>query len=265
MPRVYGAAAATAALAAFLPVVTARFVRAAGRTLSYRIEPFAPADQKLLTAAQLAILEKLNRRDLEHLARLDHVIAPESWLDDELEYSPLPRTWPWAGEFPKALVVHQPSQVFGAYESGRLVRWGPVSTGRKESPTPAGLFHLTWRAKSRRSAENDEWVLKWYFNFVNERGVSFHQFELPGRPASHACVRLLARDAKWIYDWGEQWQLNPDKRRVDHEGTPVLIVGTYDFVHPAPWLTLDWWQTPIDLPAGPLELNHRFAIPRMNN
>jgi hypothetical protein len=217
---------------------------------SYHFAPFKPADQRHFSAAQLAILEKLNRRDLEHLARLERVIAPDTWVDDELTYSPLPAAWPRAETIPKALIVDQPSQIFGAYEMGRLVRWGPVSTGRKESPTPEGLFHLTWRAKSRRSTENDEWILKWYFNFVNERGVSFHQFELPGRPASHACVRLLERDAKWIYDWGEEWRLNADRHHVDREGTAVVINGTYDFAKPPPWLSLMWWQTPIALPDG---------------
>ena len=40
-----------------------------------------------------------------------------------------------------------------------------------------------------------EWQLNWYFNFHNFRGLAFHEFDLPGVPASHACVRLLARDA----------------------------------------------------------------------
>jgi len=55
-----------------------------------------------------------------------------------------------------------------------------VSTGRRETPTPDGAFHLTWRARSRRSTDNEDWLLEWYFNFVNERGVSFHLFDLPG-------------------------------------------------------------------------------------
>lgn len=215
---------------------------------AYRIAPFGAADQRQFTPDQLGLLEKLNRRDAVHLARLTEVIAPDAWPDDELDDSPLPRDWPWAAQFPKLIVVHEPSQVFGAYEAGRLVRWGPVSTGRAEKPTPAGLFHLTWRAKSRRSTENDEWVLKWYFNFINERGISFHEFELPGRPASHACVRLLERDAKWIYDWGDQWQLSDDRKQVAVVGTPVLIVGAYDFKHPPPWLNLDWWSKTIELP-----------------
>ena len=127
-------------------------------------------------------------------------------------------------------------QVFGAYENGQLVRWGPVSTGRKETPTPAGEYNLTWRSRKRRSTDNEAWVLEWYFNFVNERGVSFHQFDLPGYPASHACVRMLQRDAMWLYGWGEQWTLDPeDKRKIVTPGSAVLIAGVYDYKAPAPW------------------------------
>jgi len=150
------------------------------------------------------------------------------------------------------IVVHQPSQVFGAYEAGHLVRWGPISSGREVTQTPAGFYHLTWRSKSRRSSDNREWILNWYFNFVNERGVSFHEFELPGRPASHACVRLLNRDAKWIYDWGESWVLAEDKHHVEKEGSAVFVMGTYNFKQPPPWLALDWWNQTIPLPETPL-------------
>lgn len=211
----------------------------------------APTFRTRFTPAQMALLEKLNRRDLEHLLRLKDMIIPEEWRDDELTYSPLPLAWAWAAGLPKAIVVHQPSQVFGAYEAGRLVRWGPVSSGRKETPTPAGVYALTWKAKSRVSTDNDQWLLKWYFNFINSRGVSFHQFELPGVPASHACVRLLERDAEWLYAWGEQWTLTADRRSVAAPGTPVLILEVYDYSRPAPWISAEWWRTPIVLPADP--------------
>ncbi len=235
------------------------------RAFAYQAPPAPPAsgaayhleaiDPKTLstryTAQQIALLEKLNRRDLEHLLRLKEIIAPDEWLDDELSYSPLPREWAWAGQFPKALVVDQPSQVFGAYASGQLVRWGPVSTGRQETPTPSGVYNLNWKSKSRTSTDNDQWLLKWYFNFINSRGVSFHQFELPGLPLSHACVRLLERDAQWVYDWGEQWTFGADRRNIVTPGTPVVVLGTFDYRRPAPWLALEWWRAPIELPVDP--------------
>lgn len=244
------AAAAGAFLAALGASAHQHLADAAVTLAAYKVDRVEPATiTKRFTPEQIGILEKLNRRDLQHLVRLEEMIAPVEWLSDELDYSPLPRTWPAVEAQAKVIVVHQPSQVFGAFESGRLVRWGPVSSGRKETPTPAGSFHLNWRSKSRVSTDNDQWLLKWYFNFVNERGVSFHEFELPGYAASHACVRLLARDAKWIYDWGEEWTLSKNKRDVVKAGTPVFILDVYDVAHPPPWLSLDWWRAPLSLPS----------------
>ena len=228
---------------------------AASPRIIYRLEPVIPATlAKQFSKAQLGILEKLNRRDLEHLARLKEMIVPEVWPSvepteaDELAYGVLPATWEWATERNKAIVVLQPDQVFGAYEFGKLVRWGPISSGRKETSTPAGTYNLTWKTKSRTSTDNDQWLLKWYFNFINSRGVSFHQFELPGYAASHACVRLLERDAMWLYGWGEQWKLAPGGKDVLQQGTVVVVSGQYGHDKPGPWTSLDWWtQLPVKL------------------
>ena len=227
-----------------MPVVAALLWASVARLApGYRFEPIPKTAAELarrFTPAQIAILEMLNRRDRVHLLRADPptpgLLVPETWSDDLLVYSPFPREWPAAAGVPKTIVVHQAAQAFAAYEKGQLVRWGPVSSGRKDTPTPEGTFNLTWRARSRRSTDNQDWLLEWYFNFVNERGVSFHLFDLPGYPASHACVRLLLRDAQWIYGWGEQWKLDATKRRVATPGTPVWILGTYPFGSPPKWL-----------------------------
>jgi hypothetical protein len=207
---------------------------------------------KRFTPSQIDVIEVLNRRDREHLLRPDPpvpgLVVPVTWSDDPLAYSPFPAVWAAAEPHAKTIVVHQPMQAFGAYEKGRLVRWGPVSTGRKETATPEGSFNLTWRARSRRSTDNQDWLLEWYFNFVNARGISFHLFDLPGYPASHACVRLLLRDAQWLYGWGEQWTLDETGRQVVTPGTPVLILGTYPFGSPPAWLSLDALHTAIVLP-----------------
>lgn len=223
----------------------------------YRFEPLPKTSAELatrFTPSQIEILEMLNRRDRAHLIRVEPavpgLIVPATWSEDPLTYSPFPASWPAVESYAKAIVVHQPMQVFAAYENGRLVRWGPVSTGRKETPTPDGAFNLTWRARSRRSTDNQDWLLEWYFNFVNERGVSFHLFDLPGYPASHACVRLLLRDAEWLYGWGQQWTLDQTRRQVTQAGTPVLIHGTYAFGSPAPWLSLDVMAAPLVLPPA---------------
>ncbi|HEX7705284.1 MAG TPA: L,D-transpeptidase [Thermoanaerobaculia bacterium] len=227
----------TRTLSLLLILATLAFgVSVSAAAITYQVEPMPPDLESRFTAEQLAILEKLNRADLRHLPRLSSLIVPDRWDAGELEYSPLPQTIEQLIGMPKALVVDQPHQIFGAYENGQLVRWGPVSSGRRQHPTPSGAFHLNWRSPGRHSTENPEWYLKWYFNFHNQRGLALHQYALPGLPASHACVRLLERDAQWIYNWGDGWTLDRRQQSVIETGTPIRVIGSYDFGASPPWL-----------------------------
>jgi hypothetical protein len=76
-----------------------------------------------------------------------------------------------------------------------------------------------------------------YFNFYNKEGVALHQFDMPGYPASHACVRLLEQDAKWFYYWAEQWILGSDGNFAAH-GTPVIVFDEYGWGKRRPWRSL---------------------------
>jgi hypothetical protein len=68
--------------------------------------------------------------------------------------------------------------------------------------------------------------------------VSFHQFDLPGYPASHGCVRLLEEDAKWIYEWADQWTRSKADDAVVAYGTPVLIFGEFAYGEQPAWKRL---------------------------
>ena len=206
--------------------------------------------QRRFSDDQLGILEKINRADRDHLARLDVLVVPRTWEDDELAYSPLPARYAAAASARRLLVLYLPGQAFGGYELGTLVRWGPVSSGRRTSPTPAGTYHLNWRSTGHASTVDPDWFMPWYFNFQNAEGAAFHQYALPGRPASHGCVRLLERDAVWLFGWGDTWTLESGGTRILRPGTPVLIVGAYDFDAPPPWRSLDWLAAPIELPPA---------------
>lgn len=222
--------------------------------VSFRLVSRDPKRNRLaddFTPEQIALLEKLNRRDGKHLARASLLRVPERWDLDELEHSPLPRDMPEGAGLPKWFLVDQRLQAFGAYESGRLVRWGPVSTGRPSRPTPPGEYHLNWRSRGRHSTVDPDWYMPWYFNFQNRRGFSLHQYELPGIPASHACIRLLERDARWLYEWGEEWQLDDRQQVILRPGTPMRIVGEYDFSSPPPWLVADPAPAPAEPVAAP--------------
>ena len=197
---------------------------------------------------QLELLEKINRSDVEHLGRLREIVVPDSWVSDELAYSVLPARYAASEKLSKLLVVYQPAQLFGAYEFGRLVRWGPISSGRRSAPTPSGLFRLNWRSTAHRSTRNPEWFMRWYFNFENRLGLSFHEYSLPGRPASHSCIRLLGRDARWLFSWGDPWTLDASQTRILQAGTPVYIIGQYDFDAPPSWRSVEEQIPNVELP-----------------
>lgn len=226
-------------------------MRAQGGT-RYRIENKAdragPLDERF-NDSQLTLLEKLNRADVEHLEQLREVVLPESWIDDELPYSVLPMRYAASELWSKFLVVYVPGQLFGAYEFGSLVRWGPVSSGGRSSPTSPGTFALNWRSTGRASTVDPDWFMRWYFNFGNRQGLAFHAYSLPGHPASHGCIRLLDRDAQWLFEWGQAWVLDPSRTRELKPGTRVFIVGDYDFDVAPPWLSLTWLSQHVELPS----------------
>ena len=161
--------------------------------ITYHIEPRRrqPGRTRSVHARTAGVVQKVNRTDLNHLHRLPALVVPDTWLDDELAYSPMPRRFPRGAPYRRLVLVYQPAQVFGAYQYGTLVRWGPVSTGRRTEPTPSGLFYLNWRKRSHISTIDPEWLMNWAFNFDNRAGLAFHEQALPGAPASHGCVRLL--------------------------------------------------------------------------
>jgi hypothetical protein len=221
---------------------------------TYRVESVSGGSTELsvkYSSAQLDILEKLNRADRDHLIRFRELVVPERWFADERAYSVMPASYPAGSVHDKLLVLHLPGQVFGAYEFGTLVRWGPVSSGRRASQTSAGLFWLTWRSEGHSSKVDPDWFMRWYFNFESRVGLALHAYALPGRPASHGCVRLLERDARWLFDWGDEWVLDASGTRVLEPGTPVFIIGAYDFAAPPPWRSIEWLARQLELPPLP--------------
>lgn len=108
-----------------------------------------------------------------------------------------------------------------------------------------------WRSRGRSSTVDPDWFMRWYFNFGNREGLAFHAYSLPGYPASHGCIRLLDRDAQWLYEWGASWAVDSQMRLLA-PGTPVFIVGAYDFGAPAPWRSNDWLSREVELPPVPV-------------
>ena len=190
------------------------------------------------TNAQLERIAALNRIDGNKLLYLDSIVVMDSLNEDWLIYSPFPDSIPLVSDINKIIIISYPIQAFSFYANGKLIYWGPVSMGKKSTPTPIGFFHTNWKSKLQISSENSEWLLPWYFNIVNASGVSLHQYKLPGYPASHSCIRMREQDAYWIYTHADQWKLDKSEQHILFEGTPLFIYGKYAFGKARPWYAL---------------------------
>ena len=220
-------------------IVREQPVRLQPKTITYQI---ANAKQWLLAdttgdSSKLQIILAINRADKAAFAKMDTVIIPTDMTGDIAYYLPFPLNVPYLADINKIIFFSYPTQTFGTYENGILMYTGPTNMGRKTDPTPTGLFYTNWKAEETTSTFNDEWELKWNFNIENKLGVGWHQYSLPGYPASHSCLRLQEKDAKHLYEWAEQWILD-GKEIVLANGTPVIVFGNYNFDAPKPWLQL---------------------------
>ena len=229
-------------------------VRVQPKTITYQI---ANAKQWLLTdttgdSSKLQIAMAVNRTDKASFATMDSVVIPTDMSGDIAYYLPFPLSVPYLSDINKIIFFSYPTQTFATYENGVLMYTGPTNMGRKKDPTPTGLFFANWKAEKTISTVNDEWELRWNFNIANKDGVGWHQYSMPGYPASHSCLRLQEKDARYLYNWADQWVLD-GKETVLANGTPVIVFGSYNFDAPKPWLQLISNAHALDISAAEIQ------------
>jgi lipoprotein-anchoring transpeptidase ErfK/SrfK len=212
-------------------------VRKAPKAVSYTLENTKEWLKTNKDSANLEIAIAVNRTDKAFFTKMDSVIIPTDMTGDIAFYLPFPVEVPYLVDVDKILFFSYPTQTFAVYENGILIYTGPTNMGRKTAQTPTGLFFCNWKAEETISTVDDEWKLLWNFNIANKGGVGFHQYDMPGYPASHSCLRLQEKDAKYLYEWADQWILVDDEN-VKFKGTPVIVFGSYPFGKPKPWLQL---------------------------
>lgn len=137
---------------------------------------------------------RVNRVDAKHLKPGMNVVIPVSPV--AYQYVPVPKLIESHSE--RQIVVFLEEQYFGAYENGVLMHWGPVSSG-KNGRTRVGSFKAIWKDRWHRSSKYGRARM---FFAVQYNGDYFtHEQDLPGYAASHGCVRMLAEDAAWKFQW----------------------------------------------------------------
>lgn len=137
------------------------------------------------------------------------IAVPKKLKDaDILDYSPFPRKIK-SGDG-KQVIVDQNKLAWGAYDAnGDLVKWGPIASGRAKCPdsnnacyTLTGVFRVFSKEDSR--CKSDVFPIgkggaRMPYCMYFHKGFAMHgSDDMPGYRASHGCVRMFVRDAKWL-------------------------------------------------------------------
>jgi hypothetical protein len=140
-------------------------------------------------------------------------IFPE-WEADEAESSlpppvsqevfpppPDPESLPEAEK--RQLDIRLAQQRFNYFEDDVLVWTGPISSGRKEHPTPKGSYRVESKMRHKRSGSYTNYFeqptpMPYALQFRGPYWV--HEGYVTGKPESHGCVRLRHADAKFVFE-----------------------------------------------------------------
>jgi len=198
---------------------------------------YAAFSKKYSEKERYAILA-LNRLDSKSKFNSDTLVIPVKIDTTLMAYSPFPMQLDVLSEVKKFVVFSYPIQAYAVYSNGTLVKWGPTSMGKKSAQTTRGLMFANWKKKLAISTVKSEWKLPYNFNIHNTHGIGWHQYDLPGYPASHSCLRLLMKDAVWLYSYADTWILNPGGATTKANGTPVIVFGDYPWGKRKPWRKL---------------------------
>jgi len=141
------------------------------------------------------IIKRVNRIDKFHLR--GQILIPTNSLEAK-NFTPIPKKLKKLKSYKKTLIIYLKKQYFGVYRFRKLIFWGPISSGRKGHSTPTGKFKLLWKAKKYYSKKYEA-SMPYALCLSNRLGIFLHAQALPGRPASHGCVRVLKADAKRLF------------------------------------------------------------------
>jgi hypothetical protein len=109
------------------------------------------------------------------------------------------------------VVISLGDQMAYLYRGNSLMAVTTISSGTDRNPTPTGIFTVHTKKEMHRSRKYENAPMP-FAQFIDQYGIALHAGHLPGRPASHGCVRLPSQFAKKLYS-------------VTDVGTPVLIGG----------------------------------------
>jgi hypothetical protein len=96
------------------------------------------------------------------------------------------------------IVVSLPQQIAYVFRGGTLIGVSTVSTGKPGHDTPTGSFEILQKRREHYSNLYDNAPMP-FMQRLTWDGIALHAGEIPGRPASHGCVRLPLAFARHLY------------------------------------------------------------------
>jgi hypothetical protein len=100
---------------------------------------------------------------------------------------------------PIMAIVSLRSQRITVYDARGWILRAPVSSGTKGRETPAGIFSVIQKAEDHYSNLYDDAYMP-HMQRITWSGIALHGGVLPGRPASHGCIRLPFDFAAQLFD-----------------------------------------------------------------
>ncbi len=96
------------------------------------------------------------------------------------------------------VVVSLSDQLAYLYRGDTLVAVSTISSGRATNPTPTGIFPILAKKPMHHSRKYENAPMP-FMQRIDDYGIAMHAGALPGRPASHGCIRLPAKFAAKLY------------------------------------------------------------------
>ena len=100
---------------------------------------------------------------------------------------------------PLMAIVSLREQRITVYDAKGWILRAPVSSGTKGRETPAGIFSVIQKAEDHYSNLYHDGHMP-HMHRITWSGIALHGGVLPGRPASHGCIRLPFDFAERLFD-----------------------------------------------------------------
>lgn len=137
----------------------------------------------------------------------------------------------------KTVIVDQNKLAWAAYgRDGGLVKWGPISSGKDYCPdigkgcrTLTGVFRFFGKQNSQCRSRTFGGARMPYCMFFH-KGFAMHgSNDIPGRRASHGCIRMFTHDAMWM----NHNFIEVSNAANNYKGTKVIVRELADVQRPS--------------------------------